>query len=293
MSLLNGDGLSVLSWRIDANGNVAPSAVISGSNTGLSNQSRGLAADAQGNLYVTSGTSISVFAASANGNVAPLRVIQGSNVLGPTTNGYGLSSAIAVDGQGQIFAGGVGVIEVFAAGANGNAAPARLMTGSNVTDPSAMALDGPDLYVSDGGVVHVFDAGANGNVTSKRTLTVTGPTAASFTNVQLAFDGSGNLYLPVASLSAPTAANTWVAVYAPTATSPSPVLTGAATELTAATGVALDPQGNIFVANADPGAAAIVVFVAGASGGATPIRNVSGPSTGINVGGGVLKLVVY
>ena len=291
MSLLNGDGLSVLSWRIDANGNVAPSTVISGSNTGLSG--RGLAADAQGNLYVISNTSISVFAANANGNVAPVRVIQGSNVLGPTTNGYGLTSAIAVDGQGQIFAGGVGVIEVFAASANGNAAPVRLMTGPNVTAPHGMALYGSDLYVNDTGTLHVFDAGANGSVTSKRTLTVTGPTAASFTNVQLAFDGSGNLYMPFANTSVPSAANTWVAVYAPSATSPSPVLTGPATELTAATGVALDPQGNIFVANADPGAAAIVVFAAGASGGATPIRNVSGPSTGINVGGGLLELVVY
>ena len=76
-----------------SNGNVAPIATISGSNTGLYGRTlRGIALDSEENIYITSDhstqSSIAVFAPGSNGNVKPIAVIDGDNT--------GLSVAIGI-----------------------------------------------------------------------------------------------------------------------------------------------------------------------------------------------------
>ena len=70
---------SITAYAAGANGNVAPSAGISGAATGL-NFPEGVALDAAGKIYVANfnPTSITVYAAGATGNVAPSATISGA-----------------------------------------------------------------------------------------------------------------------------------------------------------------------------------------------------------------------
>lgn len=119
----------------------APIAVIGGSSDGIGNpQSVGV--DAQGNIYVLTSDdggspSILVFAPGANGNATPSAQISGSNT--ELTN---LSTAgMAVDPLGGIYVANNGpnigsgccshAMLYFAPGSNGNAAPTRVISGSN------------------------------------------------------------------------------------------------------------------------------------------------------------------
>jgi hypothetical protein len=300
ITVLNGDGNSLLSWPITANGNVAPSAKLSGP-TSLLNLAGGLAADSQGNLYVTQvGGTILVFAPHQNGDVAPARVIKGSNVLTSDLEGF---NSVAVDPSGRIYvlAFGMGAgnsypdkILVFAAGANGNAAPVQIIAGANtmLTGGATMTYSAGNIYAEAGGKVLVFDANANGNVTPTRSWSL--PTGTGPAVVQLAGDAMGNLYVPQFSYQI-TSTSTAVNVFPPLATTPSRTLAGASSEITEATGVAVDQAGTLYVANADPSAAALLVFAPGANGATAPVRNISGPSTTLNVptGGYVLFITVY
>ena len=86
----NGGGTAagtVLAFTSTANGNAAPTRVISGGSTGFG-ALYGMDTDSSGNLYVLSiglpvvpgdMTTIEEFAPTANGNVAPIRTIGGSN----------------------------------------------------------------------------------------------------------------------------------------------------------------------------------------------------------------------
>jgi hypothetical protein len=120
-----------------ANGAVAPMRTISGGNTGLSIPSQ-LAFDASDNLYVSNGDNVLVFKRGASGNAAPIRKISG-----PST-GIGNNFSLAVDQGGQVYATNFssdfseGSITVYAAGADGDAAPIRSITGLDV--PSAVAV---------------------------------------------------------------------------------------------------------------------------------------------------------
>jgi sugar lactone lactonase YvrE len=74
-----------------SDGLTLPTAVITGANTGLYSP-RGIALDADGNMYVTSiNNSVRVFAAGSNGNVAPVAAF-----TDPMTWGYGEPYAIAI-----------------------------------------------------------------------------------------------------------------------------------------------------------------------------------------------------
>ena len=120
---------SVLIFGPTATGDVAPDAVISGSNTGIG-MIGGLAVDRSGNLYVTSGGTILEFASGATGNVAPIRTI---SVTDATPNTIG--GSIRVDASGNIYVfgletGAVQSILVYAPTATGSATPAATITAS-------------------------------------------------------------------------------------------------------------------------------------------------------------------
>jgi hypothetical protein len=89
-----------------ANGNVAPTRVIAGSNTGLG-ALYGMDTDASGNLYVislsqtaTPAGTIEEFAPTASGNATPIRIISGSNTS------MVLVAGLHVDAVGNIYFSG-------------------------------------------------------------------------------------------------------------------------------------------------------------------------------------------
>src|SRR5208282_738850 len=127
---------SITIYAVGSNGNAAPSATIAGSNTGLSGP-EGIAIDAAGKIYVanlvggSSGTgSITVYppVGSSTGtlNESPTTTISGAQteLQGP--------QSVAVDTSGNIYvANSANSIVEYAAGSNGNAAPALVIDGSN------------------------------------------------------------------------------------------------------------------------------------------------------------------
>jgi hypothetical protein len=140
----------VLAFTSTANGNAAPTRVISGGSTGFG-ALYGMDTDSSGNLYVLSTslpiapgdmTTIEEFTPTANGNVAPIRTIGGSNT------GLTVSAVMRVDNStGTIYASIDGLpvnpsVETFAATASGNATPMASFTSTvwNATGYYGIAL---------------------------------------------------------------------------------------------------------------------------------------------------------
>lgn len=171
-------------WAINvyapgAKGNVAPIRSIRGPATKLF-YAYGDAADAAGNVYVADGyfttCCVTVYAAGANGNVKPVRTIGGTNT------GLDIPIGIALDSNNNIYVlnaegSPTRSVTVYAAGANGNVAPIRMIVGQNTglyAAPVGIAVDHTGrLYVLQSGTtnsIEVFAPGANGNVAPVRVI---------------------------------------------------------------------------------------------------------------------------
>jgi hypothetical protein len=194
-------------YAAGANGDAAPIATITGSNTGLVNGPDGfVAVDNDGDIYVASSagclscaSAVTVYPAGSNGNVTPTQTISGSNtgLMEPT--------GIAVDSSHNIYvsihdpAGGSNdSIAVYAAGANGNAAPIQHISGTNTRLElvSGIALDSADdIYVANYASpnVAVFAAGATGNVEPIRMIF--GTRTKLDEPDDIAVDAGGNVYV--------------------------------------------------------------------------------------------------
>jgi hypothetical protein len=111
-----------------ANGSVAPIRTISGGSSGLHVPTK-MAFDTFNNLYVSDGNDVLVFDPGASGGAAPIRTISG-----PST-GISDDFDLAVDAAGLVYVGNfppnfsAGSVTVYAAGASGDAAPIRTITG--------------------------------------------------------------------------------------------------------------------------------------------------------------------
>jgi hypothetical protein len=110
---------------------------IVGADTQL-NAPRPMAFDSSGNLYVGNGNDgkILVFAPGATGDAVPIRVITGAatqlgNVTGLSFDPAGNLYATVCPGCSGSGGGPANEVVVFAPGANGNATPSRVITGSN------------------------------------------------------------------------------------------------------------------------------------------------------------------
>ena len=130
----NSGSQSVLMFSPTASGNIAPTAAISGSSTGISSV-RGLAVDRSGNLYVLSGDSVLEFAPGASGNVAPIRTITNPQITSDTIGG-----SIRVDAAGNIYVFGTGTdaeqtILVYPPTASGTATPVATITSTSYVLP--------------------------------------------------------------------------------------------------------------------------------------------------------------
>jgi len=289
-----------------SNGNIAPTATISGVKTGLAYPT-GIAVDSGGNIYVgnfytanTKGeifSSVTVYSAGSKGNARPIAVISGDN-----TSFY-YPQGMALDSSGNLYVsanlGGISAIEIFPAGSNGNVSPAVTITGADtgLSFPHAIALDaGGSIYVLNdndpNGIpsVTAYPAGSSGNAAPIATITsaFTGINAAS----SVAVDSIGNIYVANENGSEESGSIGSIAVYSAgsyVAGPPISTIAGGNTGLELPYGIALDSTDNIYVLNLDN---TITVYPAGSTGNVTPAATIyvdsSGESTatGIAVGSG-------
>jgi hypothetical protein len=185
---------SVTVYPERSNGNVAPVATISGSNTSM-NHPEGVAVDAGHNIYVANAQgghfglgSVAVFAAGATGNVAPIATITGSTTM------LNYPEGVALDAGSNLYP----------PGANGDVAPIRTIAGphTGLYGPVGIALDQAGaIYVSNydssslpsPGSVTVYAAGANGD--AKPTAIIKGSSTGLFGTLGIALDARRNIYV--------------------------------------------------------------------------------------------------
>jgi sugar lactone lactonase YvrE len=246
---------------------IAPTGIISGSNTGL-NGSTQLAVGPDGTVYVTNdlGNSITSYAPGSNGNVTPARTI-----VGPSTS---LSSpqGIGVDATGTIYvAQANGSVLGFPTSATGNIGPSTALTG--LGDAAAIAIDSlNNLYVSQypvGPAAVFFPGNRNGLAAPNRTV----PGLVS----GIGTDASNNLYAVDYSGSA-------IKVYAAGTSNIIRTISGPNTQLSNPSAVEVDNSGRVYVTN--DVVERITVYPPHASGNVTPIAVISGPNTGMSHVGG-------
>jgi hypothetical protein len=243
---------SVTVFAKGANGNVVPINTISGANTGL-NRPNGISLDKSRNIYVANSSnvtngpgSVTVYAPGANGDVTPIRTLIGAST------GLNLPSALTLDPKGKIYVANCGCgtssppssVTVYAAGADGNVAPIRKISGSHtgLDIPYGVAVDaGLNVYVANAGsfTVTVYAKGAHGNVSPIRTI------GGSNTGINLpeeiAIDANGKLYV-VNCGCGPVTAPSSVTVYAAGANgnvAPIQTITGADTGLNQPVGITI------------------------------------------------------
>jgi hypothetical protein len=190
---------SVTVYPPGAGANTPPVQTIAGPHTQLY-QPLGIAVDRAKDIYVLNWNSVSVFAPGATGDVAPIRTLKGPNTrfVNPT--------GIAVSDEGRIYITTLdgpngGTFYVFAAGANGNTAPAQIINGPDdrLQQPVAVAVDARGfIYVVNeigtGSGVVVYHRDANGDARPVRVLV--GPQTGLHVSRGIALDGEGNMYLP-------------------------------------------------------------------------------------------------
>ncbi len=248
----NSSGDSVTVYQAGSDGNVAATATIAGFNTGLvGSLPHGVALDSNGNIFVASATggplrhgSISVFSAGTNGNFPPIASIAGqSNTLctspgvpfpcctgfgaGSCTDnpGLGYPSGIALDSSGDIYASNCG--DTGSCGA---------FTGSVTVYPPL--------------------GGGTGSLNELPIVTIAGSKTAFDGLTGIALDSKGNIYVANCGNNCSGTASPRITVYPPLDgstgnlnESPIATIAGGNTGLLDPEGIALDSNGNIYVAN--------------------------------------------
>lgn len=257
--------------------------------------------------------SIEVYRLFDTGNVAPRY-----EIIGPHT-GLVFPQALAFGPHGELyvlnFTDSPNINEMedvleFAPGANGDATPVRTITCGGMVDSAGIAVyrngtvavssapDAPNYGIS------LFPPGSSGCVAGNQMIA--GPaidsTTADLTKLGdptgLAIDRRGNLF---ALNSADDFGTPSITEYAPNSVgnvAPIRTIAGPSTHLSNScfipfnAGIALDRDGNIFVAQGFVGPGEVLEFQSGAQGDAPPIRDLNGDAllaarvTGITVGPG-------
>jgi sugar lactone lactonase YvrE len=216
----------------------------------------GAAAGTNGStIFVANLFNVTAYPAGSNGDVAPIAVT--TDMVSP--------SGIATDATGRIYVtnGLMNTVTVYAANANGNVPPIAVIGGSNtrLANPTAIALDA-------GGKIYVL----NSAEFPKGATTV-------YSNSAQFPTGNITVYPPLAT-------GTGILNEAPVAT-----IDGSKTLLDDPAGLAVDSDGNLYVANAqgNPFAAkknvekgSVTVYRAGSNGNVAPIATISGGRTGLS-----------
>ena len=270
-------GGGVVVFASGSNGNVAPIATISGSNTGIRSP-KAIALDSRGNIYVANEEGVppgpniqrpggvSVYSAGSNGDVKPSAFVRGAdvnmNLCCPCTdaccgNDTGIQNpyGIAVDLRSNLYVTSTSgcprsqgeSVRVFPAGSDGNVRPNAIISGphTGLTAPNSVALDSKgDIYVTD----------YRGETRDGKTIVYR--------------KGSIIVYRPGSSGDA-----------APMAT-----IAGPKTRIDRPGKIALDSNDRIYVANTTVGpneTESIAVFDPGSNGDVAPRAIIGGDSTGL------------
>jgi DNA-binding beta-propeller fold protein YncE len=271
---------SVTEYPAGSNGQIPPSAVISGSATGL-DVPAGVALDSSGKIYVVNDgsnddgiDSVTVYPAGSTGNAAPSATISGANTR------ISIPAGIAIDSAGKIYVanGGNNTVSVYAAGSTGNVAPSATIRGfsTGLAGPTDIALDsGGKIYVANGGnnTVTVYPAGSSGNAAPSATISGSNTGLSDPTGVALGSGGKiyvANGYNGAEDVTVyPAGSNGNVA--------PSATIIGAAPNAPAA--IAIDSAGKIYVANdgsQNGGPDTVTVYPAGSNGYTVPGAIING-----------------
>lgn len=217
--------------------------------------------------------SAAVTPAPVNPTVIRLNLADGTTTTSFSGANTGLREPIGVghDTSGNVYVADAlaGSIFKFSAGSSGNVAPAATITSASLFQPDGLAVDSSGkIYVTDylSGNILVFAANASGN--SVPVSTMTGIAAVG----DIKLDSAGDIYV-ITKSGATTLASEYAAPAAGT-TAPTAIRT-ISTVQNAASAVAIDPSGNVFVA--DYQAPIIEEYGAGGSS-VTPIATFS-PNT--------------
>jgi len=272
---------SAAAW---SNGGPAPDKVLAGAATGLDNV-QGIAVAGSGTTFVVNYNSETLTAYDGDwtdGNTAPSKTLVGA------ATGMNDPYDVAVDSLGRTYVANLnGDLTVYAANwAGGNTAPIRAITeyGTNTQLVDALALtvkDDGTIYVVQNksnfmsfsapyiGEVLVYGPTATGDVAPVQVISggaSVGNTGLSYAS-GIAVDGDGLIYVATGS--------NGVKVFAANAS-------GDATPVKSLTGnayrVTLDDAGRLYVT--DEFAGEVRVYEAGFASGASPIKTLSGGSTG-------------
>jgi sugar lactone lactonase YvrE len=275
---------------IGPNGDVPPAWVIAGPNTTL--KVAGGVAVHGGRIYVSDPVtnSINVFPLAKGGNLTPTARIVGNNTA--LSNPW----AIACDSSGNIFVvcsnqAGTCQITVFQAGAQGNVAPMRTISGANTRLGSVSGIavgSGGQIYVVNGdpqpGSINIYPAGATGNVAP--VTVIEGSQTELGIPQGLAVDTAGNIYVTNNPIYNPNC----IVIFPPTANgnvAPSAIIkSGSTTGLYVQGAITIALGEKIYVVNGE-WATAVSVFPAGANGTIPPLASLTGSATMIQGAAGI------
>ena len=132
---------AILTFRGDANGNVAPVRKVFGPHTKLLNPQAVAVDGVHGEIYVPQGNQVLVFPRETNGDATPIRVVEGPDTglgggrvtIDPIHNFMITANATGGEG-GQNRSGHPAGIRIFDRLANGNTKPLRTITGFGAKD---------------------------------------------------------------------------------------------------------------------------------------------------------------
>lgn len=275
---------SVNVYPVRSNGNVAPSSVIGGSQTQLTHVN-GLVVNSSGEIYVADSDTNEIvgFAAGSSGNTAPNIVIAGAYTRLQWPVGLALDSAgnlyVGVCGSTcNVGSAGPAILE-YSAGANGDVAPIRDITGSQtqLADANDPALDSEgNIYVANwtNGTIDVFKPNADGNVPPSRVI------AGSYTKL----DAPDGIAVNRLWLYAGASGGDYIERFRRSAKGnvpPVAVIAGSKTRLGDVDGIALDYDGNIYASS--PNNARILEFTPLADGNVRPFRRIEGSRTKLSL----------
>jgi len=295
---------SVTEYAAGSSGDAAPVARINGGNTKLYSPS-GITVDSRGNIYVANPGSIlyaankspivqavdtiTVYSRGSTGNIAPVRAISGALTR------LSALSGIAVDSSGNIYVSSLGVegsqgagILIFAAGSNGNVAPAMSIDGdcANLTTTGPIALDSSaNIYVGDTDTIVFFPHNdlfpGKGEVRCMQpAFRISGPKTGIKQITGIAADSVGDIFVTDSESDS-------VIVFQsgdngdvePTAT------IATQTDIFEPTAVALDSSARIYAANGDRDRAisdAVTIYAPGSNAATPPVGSIVGDKTGIS-----------
>jgi hypothetical protein len=257
------------------NGNVAPTRVISGPSTGLS-EPADVKVAANGDIYASNfgNNSITEYAPGASGDAVPTCTISGSNT------GLVNNDDMSLEADGTLVVGNYnssnGSVVVFAPGACGNATPTETLSGSNTGLGGGVDGVGTDaagtIYAdaTSNGSIQIFAAGATGNVAPESTISGSNTGLSLPDDIVVGFNGE--LFI--------TDATGGVIVFSPGATgnaTPIQQIVGSNTGISELDDLAVDASGNIFATNST--GAGVLEWNAGATGNVAPNTSIVGSAT--------------